>query len=118
MAKKTVKKPVRRKGYDEGGKIDVLGGLDKLKRAYASSPQDDESTRRYVAAGNALTSSAYNELSPEAQKNYRDTLDKTYGTSGKLGSGRDLETGRASYPGFAKGGKVRKVAKAAVKWKR
>jgi hypothetical protein len=110
-----MRKPVRkRKGYDSGGLVDRLGDqlADTHNRTLAAQGgrMTPEQSDRYVSARNAITSADYNSLSPEAQKRVDAGIAGYSGKApGKLSSGRDSSLGRADYPGFRKGGKVKKV---------
>lgn len=105
---KQVRKPVKRKGYQAGGYV-----ADPLDEALVRAPRTKDTENRYLAARNAITSAQYNEMSPKEQAEFRKNP-----MTDTSRSGRTVEDWRADYPGFAKGGKVKKVAPARKKGKR
>ena len=100
-----MRKPVKkRKGYDSGGWVDPTGDqlADTHNRTKAAQGGNmtHEQNERYIAARGAMVSAKANERgSPTAAGDYN-----LWGTRG-----RTVELGRADYPGFKKGGKVKKV---------
>jgi hypothetical protein len=104
MRKPIKKAPARkRKGYDSGGWVDPTG--DQLADTHnrtkaAQGGMTHEQNERYIAARGAMVSAQANERGSSTAAGD----DKLWGTRG-----RTVELGRADYPGFKKGGKVKKV---------
>jgi hypothetical protein len=113
-----MKKPVKRKvkGYDQGGTVDKMAQIkaqqDALRDRFDRSDKTPGNVTAYRMATQALTGQDYNEMS-DTDRAY---IDKVMGPN--LDNAIPRGEARARYPGFAKGGKVRKVAKAATKRKR
>jgi hypothetical protein len=110
-----VKKPVpKRKGYAEGGSV---GGYkfqidkdDQLGETFDRSAKTDSDRERFRAARGAETSALYNRMSPEGQKSFLEDTNRMNTAVGdrSVVSGRKFAQERADYPGFAKGGPVKK----------
>jgi len=111
MAKKPVPK---RKGYADGGRVseNMISPDDQLGATYDRSAKTNEQTDRFLAARRAQTSANYNEMSPELQAKVLDNM-RAFGVA-RTGSSKNPYTDkefaqeRANYPGFSKGGKVKK----------
>jgi hypothetical protein len=98
-----MKKPMprKRKGYASGGFVDDTG--DQLANTLNAIPnRTPEQSQRYIAARNAMASADVNESGRTTSAEGK----------GRWQSGRAVELGRADYPGFRKGGKVKRIVKA------
>lgn len=101
----------RVKGFAEGGKVNPnlarYADLDDVNRKV---PRTDEGERRYQAAHDAISSSIYNEGDEGLRSRFRTSLASRGVDPGKLETGREIEKARADYPGFRKGGVVKKAS--------
>lgn len=74
--------------------------LDSIDQTNSSAPPTKESEARFTAAMDAIASGRFNEAPEDVRRQFIEKY------TSQLGSGRDLEYARASYPGFAEGGPV------------